>query len=94
MPYSGYVVPKTGELIVTKPSWFNYETPESVKLEPVRIAESRTVKGLEDLNRNVEFSHPLGESDRCLWYNGTNPKRSIMVPEIQTTVEKKSVNMV
>ena len=26
VPYSGYVVPKTGELIVTKPSWFNYET--------------------------------------------------------------------
>ena len=24
--YSGYVVPETGELIVTKPSWFNYET--------------------------------------------------------------------
>ncbi len=24
--YSGYVVPSTGELIVTKPSWFNYET--------------------------------------------------------------------
>ena len=24
--YSGYIVPKTGELIVTKPSWFNYET--------------------------------------------------------------------
>ena len=23
--YSGYVVPETGELIVTKPSWFNYE---------------------------------------------------------------------
>ena len=26
VPYSGYVVPKTGELIVSKPSWFNYET--------------------------------------------------------------------
>ena len=26
MPYSGYIIPKTGELIVTKPSWFNYET--------------------------------------------------------------------
>lgn len=24
--YSGYVVPVTGELIVTKPQWFNYET--------------------------------------------------------------------
>jgi hypothetical protein len=24
--YSGYVVPTTGELIVTKPGWFNYET--------------------------------------------------------------------
>jgi len=24
--YSGYVVPSTGELIVIKPSWFNYET--------------------------------------------------------------------
>jgi hypothetical protein len=24
--YSGYVVPETGELIVTKPGWFNYET--------------------------------------------------------------------
>ncbi len=24
--YSGYVVPETGELITTKPSWFNYET--------------------------------------------------------------------
>jgi transposase len=24
--YSGYVVPMTGELIVTKPGWFNYET--------------------------------------------------------------------
>ena len=26
VPYSGYVIPETGELIVTKPSWFNYET--------------------------------------------------------------------
>ena len=26
VPYSGYVVPKTGELIVSKPSWFNYKT--------------------------------------------------------------------
>ena len=25
VPYSGYVIPQTGELIVTKPSWFNYE---------------------------------------------------------------------
>ncbi len=24
--YSGYLIPKTGELIVTKPEWFNYET--------------------------------------------------------------------
>ncbi len=24
--YSGFVLPKTGELFVTKPSWFNYET--------------------------------------------------------------------
>ena len=24
--YSGYLIPDTGELIVTKPSWFNYET--------------------------------------------------------------------
>lgn len=24
--YSGFVLPKTGELYVTKPSWFNYET--------------------------------------------------------------------
>ena len=26
VPYSGYVIPETGELIVTKSSWFNYET--------------------------------------------------------------------
>lgn len=26
VPYSGYVVPETGELITTKPFWFNYET--------------------------------------------------------------------
>ena len=26
VPYSGYVIPETGELIVTKPLWFNYET--------------------------------------------------------------------
>ena len=26
IPYSGYVIPKTGELITTKLSWFNYET--------------------------------------------------------------------
>lgn len=26
VPYSGYVVPETGELIVSKSSWFNYET--------------------------------------------------------------------
>ena len=26
VPYSGYVIPRTGELIVTKPSWFTYET--------------------------------------------------------------------
>lgn len=24
--YSGFILPKTGELFVTKPSWFNYET--------------------------------------------------------------------
>jgi hypothetical protein len=24
--YSGYVIPTTGELVVTKPGWFNYET--------------------------------------------------------------------
>ena len=24
--YSGYVLPATGELIVTKPNWFNFET--------------------------------------------------------------------
>ena len=24
--YSGYLIPDTGELIVNKPSWFNYET--------------------------------------------------------------------
>ena len=26
VPYSGYIVPETGELILTKPSWFNFET--------------------------------------------------------------------
>lgn len=26
VPYSGYILPATGELIVNKPSWFNYET--------------------------------------------------------------------
>ena len=26
VPYSGYVVPATGELLVNKPTWFNYET--------------------------------------------------------------------
>jgi len=26
VPYSGYVIPETGELIVTKPTWFNYQT--------------------------------------------------------------------
>ena len=26
VPYSGYVVPATGELLVNKPAWFNYET--------------------------------------------------------------------
>ena len=26
MPYSGYIVPETGELIISKPSWFNYVT--------------------------------------------------------------------
>ena len=24
--YSGFVIPETGELVVTKPTWFNYET--------------------------------------------------------------------
>lgn len=24
--YSGFVIPETGELVVTKPGWFNYET--------------------------------------------------------------------
>ena len=24
--YSGFVIPETGELVVTKPSWFNFET--------------------------------------------------------------------
>ena len=26
VPYSGYVIPETGELITTKPTWFNYAT--------------------------------------------------------------------
>ncbi len=26
VPYSGYVVPSTGELVINKPTWFNYET--------------------------------------------------------------------
>ena len=26
VPYSGYVRPDTGELVVTRPAWFNYET--------------------------------------------------------------------
>lgn len=26
VPYSGYVVPSTGELFLNKPTWFNYET--------------------------------------------------------------------
>lgn len=26
VPYSGYIVPEAGELIVSKPLWFNYET--------------------------------------------------------------------
>jgi len=26
VPYSGYVIPETGELITTNPTWFNYET--------------------------------------------------------------------
>lgn len=26
VPFSGFVCPKTGELIVNKPTWFNYET--------------------------------------------------------------------
>lgn len=26
VPYSGYVVPCTGELLLNKPTWFNYET--------------------------------------------------------------------
>ena len=38
--YSGYMIPSTGELIVTKPSWFNYETViksfrDFIKLYPV-----------------------------------------------------------
>ena len=24
--YSGFIIPKTGELVVTKPGWFNYES--------------------------------------------------------------------
>ena len=26
MSYSGYVIPETGELVMTEPNWFNYET--------------------------------------------------------------------
>lgn len=26
MPYSGYIIPETGELFLNKPTWFNYET--------------------------------------------------------------------
>ena len=33
----------------------DYRNLESVKLEPVRIAEGRTDKGLEFLNRDVDF---------------------------------------
>ena len=33
----------------------DYRNLESVKLEPVRIAERRTDKGLEVLNKNVDF---------------------------------------
>ena len=38
--YSGYLIPETGELIVTKPTWFNYETViqslrDFIKLAPL-----------------------------------------------------------
>ena len=46
VPYSGYIVPETGELIVSKPSWFNYETViESFRhfLQTYPIAEGKRV---------------------------------------------------
>ena len=38
--YSGYLIPDTGELIVTKPSWFNYETVIESFREFIRTAPS------------------------------------------------------
>ena len=46
VPYSGYIVPETGELIVSKPSWFNYETViESFRyfLQTYPIADGKRV---------------------------------------------------
>ena len=46
VPYSGYNVPETGELIVSKPSWFNYETViESFRhfLQTYHIADGKRV---------------------------------------------------
>lgn len=40
MPYSGFVVPETGELIVNTPEWFNYETV--IKLLREFMAEYKT----------------------------------------------------
>ena len=46
VPYSGYVRPDTGELVVTRPSWFNYETViESFRemLAELDVGEGRRV---------------------------------------------------
>lgn len=36
--YSGYLIPETGELIVTKPTWFNYETVIQALRDFIKLA--------------------------------------------------------
>jgi len=50
--YSGYMIPTTGELIVTKPSWFNYETViqsfrDFIKMYPVD-EDKKAVRLIQD----------------------------------------------
>lgn len=46
MPYSGYVIPETGELFLNKPAWFNYETViQSLRdfINSYQVSDNRTI---------------------------------------------------
>ena len=66
VPYSGYIVPETGELIVSKPSWFNYETViKSFRyfLQTYPIADGKRAYLILDILKDDKYFPKLHKGD-------------------------------